>query len=374
MSHPARRILLVISSLSGGGAERVAVLMARGFLGRGHQVSLVTVFGRDSDFYDLPRSVKRVALNLGRDRSTVVQKITGNYQRVRALRRTMLQERPDVVISFMSQTNVLTLLASRGLGIPVIITEHIEASRFPLPFRWEWLRRRTYHWATRLVSVSEAVDVHFRWIPHSQRTIICNAIPLAELRQESGRPLRQDWPHIVLAMGRLTDQKGFDILIRAFAKIAAELPDWGLVILGEGEDRLMLDELVQQLGLRDRVRLPGVLHQPYAAMKQSDLFVLSSRHEGFGIVLVEAMACGLPVIATDCWSVSPGIVHDGMDGRLVPVEDVSGLAATMSELMQNEERRKQLGHAAAESARRFDLDTVMGQWQNLLDVLLPANP
>ncbi len=360
----------MISSLSGGGAERVAVLMAQGLLARGYWVGVATIYGRDRDFYELPDQVYRRALNLGRDRSTVVQKLSGNFQRVKALREVIRQDHPDVIVSFMSETNVVALLAAKGLGVPVIVTEHIEAGCFPLPRQWEWLRRWTYPWAAKVVSVSNAVDTWFEWLPESRRTVVHNPISLSELQQQSGHPLRQDWPHIVLAIGRLTDLKGFDVLIRAFAAVAAKNVDWGLVILGEGEDRLKLDELIQQLGLRDRVRLPGVMHEPYAAMKQADLFVLSSRHEGFGIVLVEAMACGVPVIATDCWTVSPGFVHHGKDGLLVPPENVEALAEAMGELMGDEQRRKALGEAGPASVARLDLERVMEVWDGLLEEVL----
>lgn len=369
MPQSTRKILLVISSLSGGGAERVAVLLTQGWLGRGHHVSVVTVYGRDRDFFELPRRVERVALDLGRDRSNVIQKLSGNVQRVRALRRTIRQARPDVIISFMPQTNVLVLLASLGLGIPVIATEHIDPCRERLPRHWQWLRRVCYPRALRVVSVSAAIDANFHWLPRERRTVIANPISMIDVRSQQDEPLNLPWPHTVMAMGRLASQKGFDLLLPAFAQVAHSFPDWGLVILGEGPDRPLLETMIEDLNLRGRIRLAGVLHQQYAALKQADLFVLSSRHEGFGNVLVEAMACGLPVIATECWAISPDIVHHGVDGLLVPIEDVDALAAAMRSLMGDLLRRQQLGEAAAQSAQRFDLANILENWQPLLDSL-----
>lgn len=366
MSASKCKILMMISSLSGGGAERVAVLLARGFLQRGHDVALATVYGREGDFYELPDEIERVALNLGRDRSNFVQKLTGNSRRILALRQTIRRIRPSVILSFMNQTNVLALLAAAGLKVPVLVTEHMDPRRDGLPAAWRWLRRATYPRATQLVSVSQAVDSFFTWLPEKRRTVIPNPMPLDDIESESGRPLRLSYRRTVIAMGRLAREKGFDLLLRAYAAIAAEFPDWGLVILGEGPERGVLESLAADLNLGERLQMPGAVRQPFAALKQADLFVLSSRHEGFGNALVEAMACGLPVIAADCWSVSPQIIHDGSDGVLVPPDDSAALTGAMARLMRDESLRAQLGRQAADSAQRFALSEVIMQWELLL--------
>ncbi len=360
---------MVVPSLSSGGAERVAVLLAQGFLARGHRVAFVTIYGRDRDFYVLPSGVDRIALNLGRDRSNVLQKLTGNFRRVMALRRTVRRTQPGVAVSFMNQTNIVVLLAAAGLGVPVIATEHMDPRRDSLPAAWRWLRRKTYPRAARLVSVSSAVDNFFTWLPDECRTVIPNPVPLREVQGQTGQPLALPWSRSVIAMGRLAPEKGFDLLIRAFAELAPRFPDWGLAILGEGVERAALQSLARELAVADRVCLPGVVQQAFAALKQGELFVLSSRHEGFGNALVEAMACGLPVIATDCWSVSPEIVRDGVDGLTVPAGNPNALAGAMGVLMGDADRRRRLGEAAAESARRFDLDSVMRRWEDLLEEL-----
>jgi glycosyltransferase involved in cell wall biosynthesis len=161
-------------------------------------------------------------------------------------------------------------------------------------------------------------------------------------------------------------------LIRAFGRLTEEFPDWGLVILGEGTRLGELESLVAELGLTERVRLPGVLDNPFPTLKQADLFVLSSRSEGFGNVLVEAMACGLPVVATECWSRAPGIVRHGVDGILVAAEDVDALASAMRDLIADDQRRRQLGREAAQSAKRFDLTLVTRAWDQLLKDLVAS--
>ena len=362
-----------IPSLAGGGAERVLVRLAGGFLARGCHLTAITIFSREHDFYQLPDGVERVALDLGGPTSGLWPKVAGNLARVRALRDALRSAAADVVISFLTETNVLSLLAARGLGIPVVVVEQVDPRRHPLARPWRVLRRLTYPRAARLVSCSAGVDAAFGWLPAERRRVIFNPLdpieaePDPDPSQPPCPPLPFPWPHTVLGMGRLEHQKGFDLLIDAFARLAPGFPDWGLAILGEGSLRPRLQSQIDSRGLADRVLLPGAVPSAMAAMKQADLFVLSSRYEGFGLTLAEAMACGLAVIAADCPSGPGEIVRHGHDGLLVAAEDPAALARAMAELMSDAPQRRRLGVAARQSARRFDLDEVLPSWETLLE-------
>jgi glycosyltransferase involved in cell wall biosynthesis len=168
-------------------------------------------------------------------------------------------------------------------------------------------------------------------------------------------------------MGRLSREKGFDVLMRAFARCAATRPDWSLLIAGEGEERAHLVDLRGRLGLAARVRLPGRVADPGGLLRRADLFVLPSRHEGFPNALLEAMACGLPVVAFDCPSGPAEIVRPGQDGLLVPACDEEALAAAMRRLMDDEAERRRLGARAVEVLERFGLDRVMAAWETVVD-------
>jgi len=369
-------MVLVIPSLACGGAERVLVRLAEGFLARGYHLTAITIFGREHDFYQLPDGVERVALDLAGPTSGLWPKLAGNLARVRALRSALRTAVADVVISFLTETNVVSVLAARGLGIPVVVTEHVDPRRQPLARPWRVLRRLTYPRAARLVSVSAGVDAAFGWLPAERRRVIFNPLdpiePEPNPSQPPCPPLPFPWPHAVLGMGRLEHQKGFDLLIDAFARLAPGFPDWGLAILGEGSLRPKLQSQIDSRGLADRVLLPGAVPSAMAAMKQADLFVLSSRYEGFGLTLAEAMACGLAVIAADCPSGPGEIVRHGHDGLLVPSENPAALARAMAALMSDEPQRRRLGAAARQSARRFDLDQVMPAWETLLEEVIKA--
>jgi glycosyltransferase involved in cell wall biosynthesis len=184
-------------------------------------------------------------------------------------------------------------------------------------------------------------------------------------------PPRAGEGRTLVAVGRLVDQKGFDLLLPAFARIAGVHPDWNLVIWGEGSGRAELEALRDRLGLADRVRMPGLTRHPGEWVEDAALFVLSSRFESFGNVVTEAMAAGLPVVVTDCpWG--PGeIVRHGVDGWLVPPEDVDALAGGLDRLIGDPTLRARLAAAAKRNVRRFARDNVMAMWDDLVTGIRP---
>ncbi|MBD1903544.1 glycosyltransferase family 4 protein [Trichocoleus sp. DQ-A3] len=366
------KITLVISSLSCGGAERVLALLAQGFFRKGYEVAVLTLSGIESDFYKLPDAVHRLALNIAENSPTPAHAIWNNLYRIWILREAIISTRPDVVISFLDKTNVLTLLALIKTSYPVIATEHCDPSIISCGSLWEKLRRLTYPYTVRLVSVSQGVDSYFDWLPKTKRTVIYNPLAIGEDEQNSitlpkGADLGKK---LVIAMGRLTYIKGFDILLSAFSKIADKHLDWQLLILGKGNLRIELENQRDSLGLTERVFFLGSMSNPFPILKLSKLFVMSSRTEGFGNVLIEAMACGLPVISTDCPSGPREIIRDGVNGILVQNGDVEALAVAMDRLMSDRGERKRLADRAADVTERFSLEKIMGMWEALISEVM----
>jgi GalNAc-alpha-(1->4)-GalNAc-alpha-(1->3)-diNAcBac-PP-undecaprenol alpha-1,4-N-acetyl-D-galactosaminyltransferase len=361
------RLTLVIHALNSGGAERVLATLASHWAETGRQVTLITLADEDTDRYPLHPAVRRVGLGLLKPSRSAWDALRNNWHRLRRLRRAIDDSRPELVVSFTDQMNVLTLLASRNAPWRVLIAERNDLRRQRMSQVWELLRRRTYPRCAAAVVQTEAVAAHVRRLVGGRPVfVIANAVagPEPERHHEGISPPARPY---VVGMGRLDDQKGFDLLIDAFVRMAAEHPDVDLRIIGEGPRREALEHRVSKHGLTARVQLLGWLDQPAAVLRGAELFVLSSRWEGFPNALLEAMACGLPAVSFACDSGPAEIVRHGVDGRLVPPEDVPALAAAIDGLLRDPEQRRRMGVRASEVVERFGRDVFFARWDEALE-------
>jgi glycosyltransferase involved in cell wall biosynthesis len=370
------KITLVISSLSCGGAERVLVSMAQGLIQSGHKVTVITLSGKDNkfyEFYELPLGCYRIALGVLGESAEPLEAIKRNIERIIALRRAIKHSTPNIVISFLRITNITTILALLGTKYPLIVTEHNDLRVFSYGVLWETLRRLTYPFCSSVVSVSQGVDLGFASLPKRKRAVIYNPIMVKDDEKTDELPTevnpQKNW---LVSMGRLEEQKGFDLLLKAFAKIAPKYPDWQLLILGRGELREQLLQMRDNLNLSGQVIFTGALNNPFAVLKQSKIFVMASRNEGFPMAHGEALACGLPVVCTDCPSGPSEMVRQDIDGLLVLNQDIEALAAAMESLMSDEPKRQKLAAKAPEVLERFGLDAIVAEWETLINKLLEA--
>lgn len=344
-------------------------LLAAEWVRRGRAVTLITL-GDADDFYSLPSEVERVALDLLKPSRGAVDALRNNWRRLRELRRAILQRQPHTVISFMDATNILTLLALRQTAVPVIVSERIDPRYYPIGRGWVWLRRRLYPRAHAVVVQTSAVaDWAREFVPDYKVHIIANPIAPPPLEEVAASP-RPCWlpdaPYIA-AMGRLDPQKGFDLLLTAFAQLVetAQWPDLNLVIMGEGAERSALQNLARNLGISDKVIMPGRIANAWPVLAACECFVLSSRFEGFPNALLEAMAMGAPTVSFDCPSGPSDIVNDGADGLLVKNNDTKALVDTITKLFANPELAQQLRNAAPQSMQRYSVKAITDQWENV---------
>lgn len=365
------KIALVISSVGGGGAERVMANLANAWAREGIEITLITLASCTQDVYALDDAVERVGLDLTGHSSSLIQALIRNAIRVRRLRSALRACRPDVVISFMTTTNLMTILACRGLTCPVLVSERIFVSRQPPRGVWRLLYRPLYRSAAGIVAQTSraAADLE-AWlkrpvtvIPNPLMSASCHSVGCQKDAQSLLHKGSARW---LLAVGRLSAQKGFDLLIDAFSRVAAHQPEWHLVIAGEGPERAKLTAQIAELELGDRIQLQGFCDAPQELMRQADLFVLSSRYEGMPNALLEAMAAGCPCISFDCESGPAELIESGVNGWLVASEDVVALTGAMELLMIDHGLRKSLGTAATEVANRFSLSAVIAQWNTLI--------
>ncbi|MEZ8217590.1 Glycosyltransferase Family 4 [Candidatus Fervidibacteria bacterium JGI MDM2 SSWTFF-3-K9] len=381
-----RRLALYISSLAGGGAERAFVNLAQGLVKRGF-TDLWLILNRVKGPYlahlppevhvvdlcepDVPFRFSRLLRYLSQQHANspwlngaikthyIALKAIG-YLRKRHLQFLFLsylmslkladqlrQIRPNALLSALINCNLTAILAQRfANGSKTVMSEHntpsislLSQSAAGTVLR---MMRHLYPKADRIVAVSQGVAddlITLLNLPTEKVTVIYNPIVTPELFERSQKPINHPWLEqnrlpVILAVGRLTKQKDYPTLFRAFSLVRQVRPA-KLLILGEGEERANLERLAVELGIQNDVSMPGFVDNPFAFMSKASVFVLSSAWEGFGNVLVEALACGCPVVATDCRSGPREILDNGRYGRLVPVGDHEALAKAILETLDS---------------------------------------
>lgn len=359
-----KRLAVFAPSMVGGGAERGAVKLAEGFAQRGFDVDLVLAAAEGPRLAEVPPEVRVVDLKARRVLTSLP-----------SLARYLRREKPLAVASVLDHTNVVALWARKLAGYPgrVVVIEqntlsvaaaHATRRRTKLMPR---LVTRFYPWADYVVGVSAGVIEDLNQVatldPEKVR-VIFNPIVTDDLEEKALAPVDHPWfedgSSVFVAAGRLRPQKDFPTLLRAFAALRSRRSA-RLLVLGEGPERENLEALVEELGIGDDVQLPGATSNPYAYMARSAAFVLSSRWEGLPTVLVEALRCGVPVIATDCPSGSREILADGRYGTLVPVGDVEGLALAMEAALDGK-----IVRAPDESWHPYRLGAVVDEFLELM--------
>jgi len=373
-----RHIAIYIYGLSGGGATRRTLTLAGGFAKAGHRVDLMVVDAEGPLASDLPDGVRLVVLN------SVLIRLAGRKRRRRikassfALARYLWRERPDVLLSAANHVHLTAVIAARLSLAPVRVVlrvsnhltgSHLGGSERPRPIRLKFARR-VYGRADAAIAVSQGIAddlVEHTTLSRDRVCAVTNPTYTPEIESAAAAPLDHPWlspgnPPLLLGAGRLAPAKDFATLLRAFARVRAHRPVH-LVILGEGGKRRELEQQAQKLGIEADVELHGFVDNPFAWMSRASLFVLSSAWEGSPGVLVEAMACGCPVVSTDCPSGPDEILDAGRYGRLVPVGDDTALADAIATALDITTDRE----ALRSRAREFDVDRAVARY---LEVLL----
>jgi glycosyltransferase involved in cell wall biosynthesis len=366
------RIIIYINSLGGGGAERVTANLSDYWANKGWEVTVLTLASSNLDAYSLHPSVERVSLNLAGDSSNVIVGLWQNLRRTMALRRVLRKLHPDIALGMMTTANVQLALATLGLpAMSVIGSEHIYPPQFFLGALWERLRRYSYG---RLAAVTALTRESSEWL---QRYTTARRVPV--IPNAVSWPLPTQAPHVrpdlfltrqrqvLIAVGRLDVQKGFDWLVAAFSRLAERHPDWDMVILGEGDLRSTLEQQVKMAGLGARVFLPGRVGNVGDWYEHAELYVMSSRFEGFPNTLVEALAYGLPAVSFDCDTGPRDIIRHEVDGLLVAQGDVASLAAALDRLMSDADLRERFARRAVEARERFSMVRIANMWERLFE-------
>ena len=351
-----------------GGAQRVVSNLCHGWIRRGWEVHLLVVSG-DMPAFPIPSEVKQYVLAARHKRRGLLG-LWDNWQHVRALGRVVTAEGLDAVLAVSAVANIHLTQADLPERVVRVGSEHSYAPHFPLPFYKERFRRWAYPQLDAMVTPTrEAANYLAQAYPGARTQGIPNWLtwPLPKGDGNTGAFARHPGRKTFLACGRFDKLKGFTRLIAMFDGLKQRLPDWDLVIVGDGEDHDLLKAQVAQAKLGDRVIFPGWVADMESVFRSADVFVFPSVSEGFALVLAEAMACGLPCISYDCKVGPAEIIRDGVDGVLVPVDDEALFAAAMLRLGEDETERRRLATACPEIMRRLSEDAIHPLWAQVLE-------
>jgi glycosyltransferase involved in cell wall biosynthesis len=359
----SHRVTFLLPNLNGGGAERVIVQLSNKFSELGFLVDLILLEKTGNLLSEVSSRVNFVEL-----------KAVNAYKGLPKLIAYLQEAKPDVLLSALELTSLVSLLARRlsrvktriVIRVSVAISQH---KRSPIKKAIErQLVSFMYPWADRIIAVSReaAKDLSgFSNMPLERIHMIYNPVISEEILYRADEVVahpfyRPGQPPVILGVGRLTEQKDFMTLIRAFDIVHRQIPV-RLLILGEGGERTELKALIDLLGLGDKIDLPGYVINPFAYMKKSAVFVLSSRWEGLPNVLIQALACGCPAVSTNCPTGPMEILDGGKYGHLVPVGDVDALAEAIIQSLRGDQR-----NPPAEWLNQFRVDLVIQQYLKIM--------
>jgi glycosyltransferase involved in cell wall biosynthesis len=367
-----KKALFVISGLRPGGTERVFVNVVNNIGARIKPV-VVVLESKEGLAYDIKGDLEVYYL-YKKNRWDV-------FRLIIRLSSIMRKERPESIISFGYYANQLVIFARciSGLKMPVCISERTDTASSLKKMNFQVVRRLllkiTYSMADKIIAVSKGTKnslVNHFGMREARVIVIYNPVDLDKIRVLFSERVDHPWftekgVLIIIAVGRFVNQKGFPHLVKAFSMVVNKIRMARLVILGEGSERQRLENLVLELGLKDKVNLLGYQQNPYKFMAKSYLFVLSSLYEGFPNVVLEAMACGVPVIATSCPSGPEEIITDGINGYLVAVGDVDALAGAILKLLKDDSLRRLLAENGRKRVEDFRLEKMVAEYERALE-------
>ncbi|MCK5726095.1 MAG: glycosyltransferase family 4 protein [Thiotrichaceae bacterium] len=348
------KIVFVIDSLKSGGAERTVSNISLALQDK-HEVDIVLFNAKDIGY---PYGGQIIDLAIP-SLPSLWGKLFNIIRRSIALRKLYKKKQYDGIFTFMEAAGFPSVLASRE----TIVSVHDNPKS--LPANYLPVYPYLYPRAKKIAACAQAIENKlYDRFGFTNLTTVYNAVDVNKAIVLSAELIDEDSPFI-LAVGRLAPQKGFDMLIDAFAKTQAKA-DLKLIILGEGEDRVALQKSIDAYGLADRIILKGNVDNPFAYYSRAEFFVLSSRHEGFPNILIEALACECPCIAFDCETGPNEIIQQGVNGLLVPAEDVPALTFEIDLLFTNTAMRKDLSAKARESIQHLSPQQIASDWLALI--------
>lgn len=356
------KVLFVVPSLMQGGAERVISILCNQFNRRGYKVLLALTENAKDICYELDEEV--IICDASSSKSRIISNLIEANRKLDSIVKSI---RPDIIVSFITRTNISAILAAKKYKVPVVVSERNNPYEVPANLLFRKIRDLVYLWADGVVFQTDYAKSYYNKIIQRRSTVIINPVSdkVAEYR---GKRRIED---IIISVGRLEPQKNMTLLIKAFSDIANTIPEWKLHIYGEGEERNKLEQLISDLGMKDRILLLGLSNNVLQEVAKAKIFVLSSDFEGMSNALLEAVCLGVPSIATD----SPAygnreIIKDGINGFIVPVGDRVALAQKIIELIHNERVRVSFAEKSDSIYHLANPSSIADKWTEYINKIL----
>lgn len=360
-----KKIAFYIGSLSKGGAERVFVNLAEYFREEGYRVVMVTQYRR-ADEYVLPEGTRRILSDIGEEEASA-SRVVNFFRRLNKLHVIWKKEKPDLVLSCIGKNNFMTVVTTMGTKTKAVVSVVGEAKEEYPSRGMRVLANFLFSRAAGVVLQTERSRSFFSKRVGAKAVILPNSLNQAFIRQryEGAREKK------IVSVGRMDANKNQEMQLRAFAALKDKYPEYTLVIYGDGELRTHIEETVERLGVAERVLLPGVVRDVAAQIERASLFLLTSYSEGVSNALIEALALGLPVIATDVPSGgTEELMEDGVSGLVIPPGDQAALERAMDRLLGDADYADSLGRKAAEIQRRLAPERVNPMWRDYFESII----
>lgn len=348
-------VTFLLASLGSGGAERVVSLLANKMVERGCQVEIICL--KFNDVYYQTDSRVKVTL--------AMQQTKNRFTEIFWLRKYLKKQKPDVVIPFTEGVYCFTILSLLGTGIPIIASERLDPAAMSKTRKI--LKRFLLPYADWLVVQTQSIKEYFPESIQKKTSIIYN--PVNEESLSPALPLREGRQNRIISVGRLYPQKNQAMMIRAFAKVADEFPDWQLVIYGEGPLRESLELIVESFELQDRVLLPGRTEHVVEELRRSKIFCMSSDYEGMSNAMIEAICVGLPIISTKV-SGTEELIRDGENGFIVEIGDEERFTNCISQLISSPSLQDKMSVRNTQLAQTFNIDHIVDEWISLIKTVV----
>lgn len=366
VSRAKKRILFVISSLRVGGTQKILATLASHLEDCGYEIHLATQAPPQSDEFLLRPTVRRHQFGYEENSADVLSALKNNLARIRKLRTTCLELKPDVIISFLGETNILTIIATRFTNTRLVVNERSNLRQESIGRIWHLLRRLTYRFATRVISNSgDSYSALLRYVNHSKLRLIANPIQIPSSYQETQRKSGENI--LLLTVSRCSKEKGIDVLLHAIKYIVDQgATGFSLRVVGDGPCLGELMSLATAMGLEEVVDWRGQELDVEKHYREADIFVLASRYEGMPNVLLEAAAHRIPLVVTESSLAVRRFINQNQNGILVPTESPEELGHALQRLIVSPKQRAVLVETGEKVFSEKSAEQILRQWEEAL--------